>query len=92
MVSEGAIFGGDGCAGTDTVVIDAVSENTLRAVAGWGSKTVYYGVNYDGSVVRGEGRVSGVSMACGVGMSRFISVTICSIDFFNHPQIKASEQ
>ena len=32
-------FGGDGCAGASTLGTDAVSENTLGDVAGWGART-----------------------------------------------------
>ena len=49
-MSEGAILGGDGCAGTDTLVTDAVYETTPGAVAGWGATTIDCGVNYDGNV------------------------------------------
>ena len=45
-----ANFGGDGCAGTDTLGTDAVSRTTLIAGTIWGETTVYYGVNSDGNV------------------------------------------
>ena len=43
-------FGGDGCARTDTLGNDAVSETNLGSGAGWGATTVYCGVNSDGAV------------------------------------------
>ena len=54
MMSESAILGGDGCARTDTLVTDAVSEITLVSDAGWGATTVYYGVNSYGNLVLWE--------------------------------------
>ena len=62
--------------GTATFKADAVSETTLRAGAGWGATTVDFGVNYNGNVGRGEGGVSGVSMACGSVIARLTSVAI----------------
>ena len=49
-MSEGVVFGGDGCAGTDTLGTDAVSETTLGSGVGWGATNVYFGVNSDSSV------------------------------------------
>ena len=69
-MSESAIVGGDGCAGTDTLGTDAVSETTLGAGSGWGATYVDCGVNYDGNVGWGEGGVSGVSTYFGAGMAR----------------------
>ena len=43
-------FRGDGCAGTATLVKDAVYETTLRASAGWGIRTGDFGFSYDGDV------------------------------------------
>ena len=43
-----ADFGGDGCAGTATLVTDAVYETTLGAGAGWGEITGDFGVTSDG--------------------------------------------
>ena len=70
------IFGGDGWDVTDTLGTDAVSETTLISGAGWGVTTVEFGVNYNGNVGRGEGVVSGFSIACGSERSRLISVPI----------------
>ena len=43
-------FGGDGCAGTDTLGTDAVSGTTLGSIAGWFVTTVDCVVNYYGNV------------------------------------------
>ena len=52
-MSEGELFGGYGCDGTDTLVTDAVSETTLGSGAGWGETNVDCGVNYDGKLCGG---------------------------------------
>ena len=43
-------FGGDGCAGNDTLGNDAVYDTTLVAGAGWGVTAVDCGVNSNGNV------------------------------------------
>ena len=53
MISESANFGGDGCAGTDTLGTDAVSETTLGDGARVVTATVYFGVNYYGNLGSG---------------------------------------
>ena len=50
MMSESAILVGGGCAGTDTLGTDEVSETILGAGTGWGKTTVDRGVNYNGNV------------------------------------------
>ena len=64
------MFGGDGCAGTDTLGTDAMYETNLRYGAGWVVTTVDYGVNSDGNVGKGEVGVIGASMDCGTRMAR----------------------
>ena len=61
LVTEGEIFGGDSCDGTETLGTDAVFETTLGSGAEWGATTVDFGVNSNGNVGGGEGGVSGVS-------------------------------
>ena len=65
VVSESEILGSNECAGTDILGNDYVSKTTLRAGAGQGATTVNFGVNYYGNEGMGEGKASGVSMACG---------------------------
>ena len=55
VISEGVIFGGDGCSGTDNLRTDAVSETTLGAVAGWVATNIECGVNSYGNEGLGEG-------------------------------------
>ena len=43
-------FGGDGCSGNANPGTDSVSETTLEAGAGWGTRNDYFGVSYDGDV------------------------------------------
>ena len=43
-------FGCDGCAGTYTIVTDAVSKTTLGVGAGWGAITGDFGVSSNGDV------------------------------------------
>ena len=50
VISESAIFGGDGGAWTDNLGTDAVSDTTLGSGVGWGAKTVYFGVSFDGNM------------------------------------------
>ena len=50
MISESAIFGGDGCSGTDNLGNDVVSEKNIGAGTGWGSTTIDCGVNSDGNL------------------------------------------
>ena len=76
-MTEGAIFVGDGCDGTDTLLTDEVSDTTLIAGAGWIATTVDCGFNSDGNVGGGGGGGSGVSTACGAGMERLRIVAIC---------------
>ena len=45
-----ANFGGDGCAGTDTLGTDVVSGTTLGSVSGWFVTTVDCVFNYYGNV------------------------------------------
>ena len=50
VISESAIFGGDGCAGTDTLGTYALSDTALGYGAGWGATIVHFGVNSYGNV------------------------------------------
>ena len=81
LVEEGAVLGGDGYDGTYTLRTDAVSDTTLGSGAGWVATTVDCGIKYNFNVSRGEGGVSGVSMACVSGIAQLIIVVISFIGF-----------
>ena len=51
MMSESAILVGGGCAGTDTLTTDAVSDTTLGNGAGWGARTCDFGVSSNVNVI-----------------------------------------
>ena len=81
MVTEGAIFGCDGCDMTDNLRTDAVSETNFGAVTGRGATTVDCEVNFDGNVGVGKGVASGASTAGSAGMVRLRIAAIFKIEF-----------
>ena len=68
MVAEGAISGGDGCDGTDTLRAVSVSDTTLGSGGGWDATTADCGVNSCGNVGIWVGKVSGVSTTGDTGI------------------------
>ena len=81
-MTEGDIFGGDGCDGTETLRTDSVSETTIGDAIGWGAATVDCGVNFDGNVGKREGDGSGVSTSVSAGMAELRSAATFFIVFY----------